>query len=189
MNFPLQIQFKNMERSDFVYNDIFEHAEKLERFYDRITSCHIVVSAPHQHHHQGKIYHIQIRLHIPNGDVVVTTDPEKNRAHEDAYVAVRDAFDAVRRQLEDFIRRERGEVKERITPPHAKVIRIFPNEGCGFISTPDNREIYFHEHSVLNKEFNALRIGDEVRFSEEMGEKGPQVTSMSKVGASRHLGE
>jgi cold shock CspA family protein len=181
MKFPLQIQFRDMEKSDFIYNDIWDHAEKLERFFDRITSCKVIVSAPHRHHHQGKIYHIQISLDLPGGDIFVSTDPEKNHAHEDAYVAVRDAFDATRRRLEDVVRQERGFVKERNLPSHAKVIRILYNDGYGFISTSDNREIYFHENSVLDQEFGSLKVGDEVRFSEEMGEKGPQVTSMKKV--------
>lgn len=187
MNFPLQITFREIAESDFVYNDVWDHAEKLERFYDRIMSCHVLICAPHQHHHHGKIYHVQIRMHLPGGDIFVTTDPEINRAHEDVYVAVRDAFDAVRRRLEEFVHRERGLVKDRSVPEHGKVTRIFPNEGCGFISTPNQREIYFHEHSVLNAEFRTLKIGDEVRFSEEMGEKGPQVTSMQRVGHSGHI--
>lgn len=187
MKYPLQTQFRGMEPSDFISNDIWDHAEKLERFYDRIMSCHVIVSAPHHHKHQGKVYHVQVRIHFPGGDINVTTEPEQNAAHEDVYVAIRDVFDAVRRRLEDFVRRQRGVAKERHVPAHGKVVRIFPNEDCGFINTPDNREIYFHKNSVLNNEFDQLKIGDEVRFSEESGEKGPQVTSMRRLGHSGHL--
>lgn len=185
MKFPLQVQFRDIEKSDFIYNDIWDHAEKLERFFDRITFCEVVVSAPHRHHHQGRIYHIQIRMGLPGEDVFVSTDPEKNHSHEDVYVAIRDAFDATRRRLEDMVRQERGFIKERSLPLHAKVTRIFPNDGYGFISTLDNREIYFHENSVLNRKFGSLKVGDEVRFSEEMGDNGPQVTSMRKAGSGK----
>ncbi|MGE4131979.1 MAG: HPF/RaiA family ribosome-associated protein [Bdellovibrionales bacterium] len=184
MKFPLQVQFRGMAESDFVYNDIWDHAEKLEKFFDRIVSCHVVVSAPHRHRHQGKIYHLQIRIHVPDGNLFVTTEPEKNNAHEDVYVAIRDAFDSVRRQLEDYIRRKRGFVKANERESVGKVEKLFPNEDYGFIVTRDNRELYFHKNSVLNQEFGQLRVGDEVRFSEEMGEKGPQVTSMTCVGHS-----
>lgn len=187
MNLALQIQFRGMEPSDFVWNDVWDHAEKLERFYDRIMSCQVTVWAPHHHQHQGKIYHVKVRIHFPGGEINVTTEPEQNAAHEDVYVAIRDAFDAVRRRLEDFVRRQRGILKEKNVPAHAKVVRLFPDDECGFIRTPDNREIYFHRNSVLNKEFDQLKIGDEVRFSEEIGEKGPQVTSMKRVGHSGHL--
>ncbi|PWU22450.1 MAG: 30S ribosomal protein S30 [Bdellovibrio sp.] len=185
MNFPLQIQFRDIEKSDFIFNDVWEHTEKLERFFDRITSCQVVVSAPHQRHHRGRIYHIQIRLHLPGRDIVISTEPEKNHAHEDVYVAIRDAFDAARRQLEEGVDIGRRDVKANHTSTHAKVARIFGEEGYGFIRTPDQRELYFHENSVLDG-FAKLKVGDEVRFSEEMGEKGPQVTSMTKVGKNGH---
>lgn len=184
MRFPLQIQFRGIEKSDFVYNDIWDHIEKLERFYDRIVSCRVLVSLPHQHRHKGRIYHVQIYLFLPGGEIYITSDPEKNEAHADVYVAVRDAFSAARRRLEDFIRKERGVVKEHHATPHAKVIRIYFGEGYGFMETPDGREIYFHENAVLNHGFNSLRVGDEVRFEEEAGESGPQATYLVKVGHS-----
>lgn len=187
MNFPLQIQFRDMEESDFISNAIWDHAEKLRQFNDRITYCHVIVSSPHHHRRKGKIYHVQIRLNIPGGDIFVTTEPEKDGAHEDVYVTLRDAFDAVKRRMEDSIRRRRGNVKERQIGSHAKVLRILREDDCGFIGTPEGREIYFHKNSVLNNGWNELKVGDEVRFSEEMGEKGPQVTSMEKVGRSGHL--
>ena len=187
MKFPLQIQFKDIEESDFVSNAVWDHADKLERFYDRIISCHVTVSLPHQHQHKGNIYHIQTRLHVPGEEIVINSEPEMNAAHKDVYVAIRDAFDATKRRLEDYIRRKRGLVKSHHAPAHGKVTTIFPDEEFGFIRTTDNREIYFHKNSVLDDEFEKLKIEYEVRFSEEMGEKGPQVTSMSLVVHSLHL--
>jgi cold shock CspA family protein len=97
-------------------------------------------------------------------------------------VAVRDAFDVARRQLEDFVRHQRGDVKSHETPPHARVSKLFPEGGYGFLETPDGREIYFHRNSVLHEGFNRLKINSEVRFSEEMGEKGPQASSVTLIG-------
>jgi len=178
----LQVQFKEMDASDFVYNAVLDELEKLKRIHDRIISCNVVLAAPHRSRQKGKIFHVQIRLHVPGGDIYITSEPEKNHAHEDAYVALRDSFTAARRQLEAFVRSRRGEVKDRQVPhDHGRVVRLFLVEGYGFLVTPDNREIYFHRNSVLNDKFDRLDIGSEVRFSEEMGEKGPQVTSMSVV--------
>lgn len=182
MDFPFKIQFRNMEESDFIYNSVWEHAEKLGRFYNRIISCDVVIAAPHHHSKSGKLFHVQIRLHAPAGDVFVSTGPQVNPAHEDVYVAIRDAFDAARRKLEDIVRIRR-DGKER-GPTRGRVMRVFRGEGYGFITTPDRREIYFHENSVLHHDFEKLEVGDEVRFSEEMGEKGPQVTSMARVAAA-----
>jgi cold shock CspA family protein len=187
INFILQTQFLGMEPSDFVANNVWDHVKKLERFHDRIVSCHVVISAPHHHKHQGNTYHVQIRLHVPGGEIIVTTEHEKNPAHSDVYVAVHDAFDAGRRRLEDFVRRQRSVMKEKAAAAHGKVVRIFPDDGFGFITTTDDREIYFHRNSVVGDEFDRLKVGDEVRFSEEAGEKGPQVSSMKRVGHSGHF--
>ncbi len=116
MNFPLQVQFRGLEHSDFVYNAIWDHVEKLGQFFDRITSCHVVVALPHRHHRHGKRYHVEIRLHIPQKDIVVNSDPEIDSSHEDVYIALRDSFLAARRRLEDHVhkRRERVEIRPKI---------------------------------------------------------------------------
>lgn len=98
--FPIEIKFRDIEQSPFIYNDIMEHAEKLMKFNHDIMSCNVTVSAPHRHHYKGVIYHIQVRVHLPGYDIVVNREPEKNGAHEDVYVAIRDAFNSVRRRLE-----------------------------------------------------------------------------------------
>ena len=77
--------------------------------------------------------------------------------------------------------RQRGDVKHHEEPTHARISALFPDKGYGFLTTQDGREIYFHEHSVLNRKFKQLEIGMEVRFAEEMGEKGPQASSVTVV--------
>jgi cold shock CspA family protein len=103
---------------------------------------------------------------------------------EDLYVAIRDAFDAARRRLEDYAGRQRGAVKSHEERHRARVSRLFPEEGYGFLATPDGREIYFHRHSVLHPGFDRLAIGTEVRFVEESGEKGPQASTVAIAGIS-----
>ena len=102
--------------------------------------------------------------------------------HKDVYVAIRDAFKAMRRQLQDYVHCLRHDVKTHHPAPHAKVSKLFPKEGYGFIETPDGREIYFHKNSVLNSSFEHLDIGNEVIFSEEAGDKGPHATSVRLAG-------
>jgi cold shock CspA family protein len=98
------------------------------------------------------------------------------------HVAIRDAFKATRRQLQDYVRCLRHDVKTHHPTPHAKVSKLFPKEGYGFIETPEGREIYFHKNSVLNSAFEHLDLGDEVIFSEEAGDKGPHATSIRLAG-------
>jgi ribosomal subunit interface protein len=116
MDVPLQITFRGFSRSDALEDDIREHANKLEDYYDHIISCRVVVQNEHHSHHQGNLYRVSIDLSVPGKELAVSRDQHDKQQHEDAYVAVRDAFEAMRRQLEDFARRQRGQVK-RHEPP------------------------------------------------------------------------
>lgn len=111
MAIPLQITFRNMPASLAVRTRIEEQAAKLARFNDRVTSCRVVVRAPHRHHHKGRLYHVSIDAKMPGTEIAVNRDPGGHHAHEDVYVAVRDAFGALTRQLEDATRIRRGDTK------------------------------------------------------------------------------
>ena len=183
MQTPLQITFRDMEPSDAVEARIREKAGKLEQYYDKIMSCRVMVEAPHGHHHQGKLYQVRIDLGVPDGELVVSHEHHhKDHAHEDVYVAIRDAFDAMKRQLEDHARVRRGKVKQHDAPAGGHVISLHPEEDYGRIRTPDGREIYFHRNSVLKNAYDKLRVGSEVRYTEESGERGPQASSVTPVG-------
>jgi ribosomal subunit interface protein len=186
MELPLQIRFRNMPSSEAVEANIHERAGKLDLFYDRITSCRVVVEAPHRHHHKGKLYHVRIDLTVPGGELVVNREPSKRATHEDVYVAIRDAFDAARRQLQDYVRRQRGDVKVHGTAPIAYVSKLFPEKDFGFLNTPDGREVYFHRNSVLDGHFDQMEVGMEVHFAEQQGGEGPQASTVRPVrkGAS-----
>lgn len=111
MELPLQVSFRGFPSSPSIEEYVRAHATRLERFHDRIIACRVMIEAPHRHHHQGKIYHVRIDVTVPGDELVVTRDPAEHHAHEDVYVAIRDAFDAARRRLEDQARRQRGAVK------------------------------------------------------------------------------
>jgi cold shock CspA family protein/ribosome-associated translation inhibitor RaiA len=192
MQVPLEISFRGMDRSPELEAEVREKAAKLEEFYDRITACRVVIEAPHQHHRTGNVYHVRIYLSVPQHDIAVDRDPGEHHAHEDVHVAIRDAFDASRRQLQDVARKLRGDIKAHETPPHGRIKEIYPSaidpqEGYGFITTSDGRDIYFDSNSLLDGELTDLAPGTEVRFVEEAGEKGPQASSVRLVGQHHHL--
>jgi ribosomal subunit interface protein len=176
MQLPLQITFRNVTPSDAIDTKIRERAAKLDTYYDRITGCHVLVEAPHRRHHQGKLFHVRIDVILPGTAVVVNRAPLEHHAHEDVFVAIRDAFDAARRQLEDYARRQRADTKRHVETPHGRVSKLFPDHG--FIATADEREVYFHQNSVLGGAFTTLAVGTPVRFVEEEGEKGPQASTV-----------
>jgi ribosomal subunit interface protein len=188
MQVPLEIRFDNMPPSPAVETAIRERAAKLERFADRIVSCHVTVKAPHKHHQQGNLFGVTVDLRIPGGEAVASRRPDADHAHEDLYVAIRDAFKAARRQLQDRVRKQRGDVKLREMPPHGKIIALEPARNCGRIQTADGREIYFHRNSVVHGDFDDLEMGVEVRFSEEIGDQGPQASTVHVAGKHHVVG-
>jgi ribosomal subunit interface protein len=186
MRLPLEVTFRDMSPSEAVEARIREKAAKLERFSDHIMSCRVVVEIPHKHHHKGNLYRVRVLVTVPNGELVADRSKPEHHESEDVYVAARDAFKAIQRQLEDYTRVRRGAVKTHEEPPHGRILALFPAENYGRITTPDGREIYFHRNSVLNQEFDRLQTGMPVRYVEEMGEDGPQASAVSVVG-SEHI--
>lgn len=178
MKLPLQITFHQMEPSAALEAQIREHAGRLDRFYDGIMACRVLVEASHRRHHKGNLYRVRIDLTVPGKELVVTRDPHEHQAHQDPYVSIRDAFDAVRRQLEDHARVQRAATKFHEPLPRGRIAKLFPDEDYGFVETADGREIYFHRNAVLGESFDDLTPGAEVDFVEEAGEKGPQASTV-----------
>lgn len=185
MTDELQITFRDVEPSAAVEAAIRGHMAELDRFYDRIVSRRVVIEMPHRHQHQGRLYAVRIDLHVPGREIVIGRTPSEHHAHEDVYVALRDAFEATKRQLEDHARRERGDTKHHASAGEGRVARLFREHDYGFIDTPDGREIYFHRNSVVDGSFDRLASGTPVRFVEEPGEKGPQASTVRPHGKLR----
>jgi cold shock CspA family protein len=190
MQIPMTVAFEGLEESDAVQKEARDRAADLERFSDRITPCRVVIARPHHHGRQGGVYCVRIDLTVPGEEIVVNREHRFDERHEDVFVAMRDAFHAARRQLEDHVRRVRGQVKAHGGPARGRVAKLFPREGYGFISTPEGREVYFQRESIVGGDFEHVRIGDELWFAEESGEKGPQASSVhlahrDRLGHSR----
>lgn len=112
MQLPLQINFRNLPPSEALEAKIREKVSKLEKITDNITACRVTIETPHKHHHKGATYQVKIDLTLPGNEIVVSRDPGLNHAHENAYVAVRDAFEAVRRQLANYVRQRQAKGRQ-----------------------------------------------------------------------------
>jgi ribosomal subunit interface protein len=174
MKLPLQITLRDMPQSDALEAAIREKADKLDLFYPSIMSCRVTVEMPGKHKHQGKQFTVRVDLTVPGKEIVVNRDH-----HEDVYVALRDAFDVAKRQLEDYGRRQRGEIKAHEAEGRGEVARLLPDEGYGFIRTLDDRELYFSAANVVHPSFERLEEGMAVTFLEEAGGEGPQAKRVS----------
>jgi ribosome-associated translation inhibitor RaiA len=106
MDLPLQITWRGIARSEALDAAIRDRAAKLQQFHDGIMRCKVVLELPGRHKHQGRQFVVRVELKLPGGEIAVNRDHD-----EDVHVALRDAFDAARRKLQDFAREQRGEVK------------------------------------------------------------------------------
>jgi len=112
-----EISFRNFEATNGIRDLINEEVAKLETFYDRIIGCSVMMEVPHRRHEEGNLYHVRVRMTIPGRQLVVSRDPSGRHAHADPYLAVRDAFAAMRRRLDEYAQKRRGKVKTYDGPP------------------------------------------------------------------------
>ncbi len=178
MQEPLRIAFRNIEPPIGAEEEVRNRVVELERFFDRIIACAVVVEAHHRHHRQGSLYHVRIELIVPEREIVVRREPPEHHAHEDLHVAIRDAFDAAQRQLQDHAREMRGDVKAHAAPTIGTIVRLFPD--YGFLVTETGDEVYLHRNAVLGRGFDKLNAGDRVRYvvHEGEGEQGAQASTV-----------
>ena len=111
MRVPLQITVLNVPRSAALEARAQSIVAKLEKLHPRITSCRVSIEELRRHRASGRLFHVRVDLRIPGRELVAS-----HRHDKDPYLALRDAFLSLRRQLEDNARLRRGEVKRRPTP-------------------------------------------------------------------------
>jgi cold shock CspA family protein len=183
MQTPVEIEFQEMVATPAVQELIADHVKKLEERYGRITACRIVVKGPGSRHQTGGLYDINIRLALPDGrEVNVGRTPKVDERHSDLPFAINDAFKRARRKLQDSARRMEGKIKSHEGQPVGTVVRLDPTGEFGFLRSSDGAEVYFHRNSVLDGEFSELAVGSRVVFADEIGEKGPQATTVKLLG-------
>jgi len=188
MNQPIKIRLKDCRPTLAIKNKLFEHVQKLERHYSPLISCRIAIEKPHRSKIHGGVYQVTIHLTTPGKDLFAGKMADINPSHEDVYVAIRDAFDNIERQLATHFAQLRREIKiHEDNKTVGRVVRIFPQDGYGFLETTDGRQIYFHQNSVLDPGFGRLRQGNRVRFVEELGNDGPQASTIEFIREGREF--
>jgi len=181
MQRPLKITSRDFTLSQAVEDEIRQKAATLESYYAHLSGCEGTVRAPAiKHHRKGGPFQVDIRLTVPGRELTVDHQEEAELQQ-----AIREAFNAARRQLEDYAREQRGSVKTHEPTALGHVTRLEREAGYGFLETPDGREIYFHCNSVMDWAFDKLEVGTEVRFAEEEGQQGPQASTVILTKAAR----
>jgi cold shock CspA family protein len=183
MQVPLKMTFRNVEKTTAIETLIRKQATKLERVCPYLVSCQISIEKPQAHQKSGNPFRVRVAVTVPPEHKLVTIrDAGEGDLHERLSTVVRRAFDATQRQLKKLVDKQRGAVKAHPAQEVAGfVLRLFRDEGYGFIESVDGREIYFHEDSLRAGEFDRLEIGTGVQWNEEQGEEGPQASFVKIV--------
>ena len=105
-----QVVFRNIDHSPAVEEAVHKRLEKLERYCDEIQSLRVILESPHNNHHKGKVYHVGVEAMVPNHAIAVSHEQHDKHSHEDIYVAIRDAFNAVERRLKSAYGKQRSRV-------------------------------------------------------------------------------
>lgn len=188
MQIPLQLSFKNVRRTPDVEELIHDKAAKLGKVCDYLSSCRVAVEKPQSHLHSGNPYRVRIDMTVsPGHELVVKNEAGRGNMHDPLDVVIRDAFDTASRRLRKLVAQQRGKVKNHEAQQAVALVhRLFPKDEYGFLKTIDTQEeIYFHKNSVLHGDFERLRIGTGVRYEAEVGEQGPQATTVQVVETPR----
>jgi cold shock CspA family protein len=183
MQVPLELSFRDVDRSEAIEELVREKVGKLEQVCNYMSSCRVAIEQPHRRRRTGDSYLVRLNVTVPPGhEVVVKQESKPDDSPRELHAAVREAFDVARRQLKDLVERQRDEVKvheeQQVT---ALVSELYPEDGWGLLRTPEGREIYFQRNAVINQEFDRLAIGTGVRYVEQMGEKGPRATTVQII--------
>jgi cold shock CspA family protein len=176
MKLPLEISARDVRINVETEELIRDKALKLDKFYDQIIGCRVKVDIPHRSRRSGTMYNVRIDITVPGGELIVKRDPD-----EDLHVAIVNSFETAKRRVAEYAEKQRGEVKTHFEKPVARVVKVFTEEGYGFLMTPEGREVYFHKNAVLDGKFEVLNVGAEVTFIEQSGDKGAQASSVSVV--------
>jgi cold shock CspA family protein len=183
MQVPLETAFRDVPRTPDIEQLILEKVDKLEEISDAITSGEVVIERPHESSQSGNPYRVRLTFNVPPGHRLTVERQSVDEDNEQPLsTVIRDAFEALRRQLQETVERQRGEVKTHPDQEAGAVVdELQKEEGYGFLRTVNGRRIYFHENAVAQNDFDRLTIGAGVRFVEEQGEEGPQATVVQIV--------
>jgi ribosome-associated translation inhibitor RaiA/cold shock CspA family protein len=191
MRTPLRITYKGTETSPAFNALIRERAARLARLHPRITGCRVVVEVPYRKSGTGKVpLGVDVEVDVPNRNTVVGRDVETRREKkEDQTATINRAFDAVERQLAKIseLLKDR-EVKDHDAAGESGVVvRLFPEQGYGFIEVRDSPELYFTRNAVIGGAFDDLEVGMVVHVTRATteGPMGPQASSVRLLGRAK----
>ena len=190
MQIPVEIAFHNIESSDAAESAIRNHIGRLERIYERMTTCRVRVDQKNQNSNGTMPPVVHIEISVPgHKDIVVAHEAghlQRRFQEPDLHNAINEAFRIAEARLSKYKDRLTDHGTAAMTHEAAnefrgQVAEMTPGEDFGFLMTKEGGLLYFHRNSLLNGDFDALRRGDSVSYVEEMGDTGPMASKV-RVG-------
>lgn len=186
MRLPLEITYRQVEKTEDLDGFIRELAGRLDRFNDHIMSCRVAVEQPNDAIKQGSGYRVRIDVTVPpRHELVVVREANEGQVNDSIFKIVDDAFEAMKRQVQKLASQQRGEVKRHPEQEEGKAIvqKLFDEHG--FLRTLDSGDdVYFHRNSVIGYEFDDLEVGTVVNCVITQGIQGPQASTVKVLPAA-----
>lgn len=190
MQIPAEIAFHNIESSEGVEAVIRDHIARLERIYDRMTTCRVRVDQRNQNSNRSIPPVVHIEISVPgHGDIVVAHEPDhlqRKFQAPDLQNAINEAFRIAELRLAKYKDKLTDRTSEQ-THEAAKefigqIAEMTPDKDFGFLMTKEGGLLYFHRNSMLSGNFDDLRRGDQVTYVEDMGDTGPTASKVRVTG-------
>jgi cold shock CspA family protein/ribosome-associated translation inhibitor RaiA len=184
MQVPPEIAFRHVQASDHLKSLILDGIDRLEKIYPNLISCRTLVDDMTPDRQNGNEYRVRLEIGIPGSTIIVDKSDSEHTEYRDVTQVINEAFDIARKRVQKAKELQRGDVKVHELPPHGRVTRLLTDDTgvrYGFIEARDGRQIYFHEESLVDLEFEDLDIGDEVRYAGAEGDEGPQASTVARL--------
>lgn len=189
----LQIAFHKAEKPDWVEKEIRARVDKLQSLYDRIIGCRVTVDQRAQYVEGTLPPVVRIEISLPGtAPLIVAYEPDRlQKRYQNPKLgnAIKDAFGIAERRLAQLkeTRGDRNKAGQHDSQNQflGQVAQIYPSGDHGFLATKEGGSLYFHRNAMLQGDFDKLRVGDEVRYVEEVGDTGPLATKVRVVPARR----
>lgn len=191
MKVPAEITYRDVDKSPAIENLVQEKIAKLERVCNYISSCRIAIEKAQDRPSSGSPYRVRVDVTVPPGhEVVGDAHPGEENQYVELDTVIRDAFSRVERQIKELVAQQRESDRQANSPDlqdtTALVVRLFREQGYGFLKTLSDEEIYFHRNSVLHDDFDRIEVGTAVRFVADQGNQGMQASTVQIIDKPGH---
>jgi ribosome-associated translation inhibitor RaiA len=165
-----EITYHDVPKAGWIEDYVRQRIGRIERLADDIIACRVAIEREQHNHQTGNRYRVRVELSIPpRKELVAAKTGTVADPHADLRPVIKNAFEAVERQLKKESAKRRGAVKHHDSEPRAFVVELDPELGYGVLETDLGTRYHFNRGAVLHDDFDRLIEGTEVRFEPDPG--------------------